>query len=113
MSVVCLFSLVSCVQPEKRASSDSVNVSPSTEQPKKKKKVSDSHEEYEEAAAADPNDELCEAKHCKRPSKSCAEVEWVQCDDCNLWYHLLCIDLPPHVAHSIETFSCFRCDDKW
>eukprot|EP00117_Sycon_ciliatum_P035340 scpid10968/ scgid26813/ Lysine-specific demethylase 5A; Histone demethylase JARID1A; Jumonji/ARID domain-containing protein 1A; Retinoblastoma-binding protein 2 len=96
-----------------RSSSKNGHRSPSPEPKKKRKKRLQSDDPaMPGSAASDNSDELCEAKVCLRPSKNCAEVEWVQCDECNLWYHLLCIDLAPHVAHSVEKYSCFRCQEK-
>lgn len=32
-------------------------------------------------------------------------VEWIQCDDCDLWYHTECLGL----AIKPDTFSCKYC----
>ena len=103
LDFLLLFFHCFCTQSTKRRDNDQ-------ESPKKKRKRKsyDGHD----GDTAGVDDEVCKAHPCKRPSKNCAEVEWVQCDDCNFWYHLLCIDLPPHVAHSLEKFSCFRCEGK-
>ena len=37
----------------------------------------------------DEDDEVCSAKKCLRPLGD--DINWVQCDCCEKWYHLLCI----------------------
>ena len=34
------------------------------------------------------------------------QVHWVQCDKCELWYHLYCIGLKPHNIKEDEDFCC-------
>ena len=34
------------------------------------------------------------------------KVHWVQCDKCELWYHLFCIGLKPHNIKEDEDFCC-------
>ena len=36
----------------------------------------------------------------------CVQVHWVQCDKCELWYHLYCIGLKPHNIKEDEDFCC-------
>ena len=36
----------------------------------------------------------------------CFQVHWVQCDKCELWYHLYCIGLKPHNIKEDEDFCC-------
>ena len=37
------------------------------------------------------------------------KVHWVQCDKCELWYHLFCIGLKPHDIKEDEDFVCKFC----
>ena len=37
------------------------------------------------------------------------QVHWVQCDKCELWYHLYCIGLKPHDIKEDEDFICKFC----
>ena len=37
------------------------------------------------------------------------QVHWVQCDKCELWYHLFCIGLKPHNIKEDEDFCCRYC----
>uniref|UniRef100_A0A915D7Q5 PHD-type domain-containing protein n=1 Tax=Ditylenchus dipsaci TaxID=166011 RepID=A0A915D7Q5_9BILA len=36
----------------------------------------------------DPDRDLCAHKACQRPQQ--LSINWVQCDDCDSWYHSLC-----------------------
>ena len=38
-----------------------------------------------------------------------SQVHWVQCDKCELWYHLFCIGLKPHDIKEDEDFNCKNC----
>ena len=38
-----------------------------------------------------------------------SQVHWVQCDKCELWYHLFCIGLKPHDIKEDEDFVCKFC----
>lgn len=37
------------------------------------------------------------------------EVNWVQCDTCELWFHLLCIGLGEDEVSENEDYVCFSC----
>ena len=37
------------------------------------------------------------------------QVHWVQCDKCELWYHLFCIGLRPADIKEDEDFNCKTC----
>ena len=39
----------------------------------------------------------------------CEQVHWVQCDKCELWYHLFCIGLKPQDIKEDEDFNCKFC----
>merc|ERR1711868_226999 len=59
-----------------------------------------------EQLAADSDDD-CSAPKCKRPTGK--QVHWVQCDKCELWFHLFCIGLKPHDIKEDEDFNCKNC----
>merc|ERR1711913_226286 len=79
-----------------------------TEEREKKKLKKKMKEEARKAelAAADSEDD-CSAPKCKRPTGK--QVHWVQCDKCELWYHLFCIGLKPHDIKEDEDFVCKFC----
>merc|ERR1711872_885466 len=64
-----------------------------------------------ELAAADSDDD-CSASNpkCRRPTGK--QVHWVQCDTCELWFHLFCIGLKPHNIKEDEDFNCKNCVGK-
>ena len=37
------------------------------------------------------------------------EVEWVQCDTCENWYHLVCVGISAHEANSADEYVCPYC----
>ena len=37
------------------------------------------------------------------------EVNWVQCDGCEEWFHLLCVGLAEDEVSENEDYMCFRC----
>ena len=37
----------------------------------------------------DDDDEICSAKRCLQPTGD--DINWIQCDKCEKWYHLFCI----------------------
>lgn len=55
-------------------------------------------------------DSVCSAGQCIKPTSS--EVNWVQCDTCQLWYHLVCVGLTSESVQYIETYHCFPCKQK-
>ncbi|KAK6176380.1 hypothetical protein SNE40_014678 [Patella caerulea] len=68
---------------------------------KKEKKLLGDDDDDEEAA------DDCSAIKCLRPSGD--EVNWVQCDKCELWFHLLCIGLASDEVTEEEDYVCFQC----
>ncbi|KAK3104094.1 hypothetical protein FSP39_024364 [Pinctada imbricata] len=58
----------------------------------------------------DNNDEDCAAIKCLRPTGE--EVNWVQCDRCEEWYHLLCVGLSSEEITEDEEYECFKCKNK-
>jgi hypothetical protein len=37
------------------------------------------------------------------------EVNWVQCDRCELWFHLLCVGLAANQVSENEDYHCYKC----
>jgi len=72
---------------------------------KKKRKEEARLAELQEAN----NHDDCSASNpkCKRPTGK--QVHWVQCDKCELWYHLFCIGLKPNNIKEDEDFYCKNC----
>ncbi|XP_052282476.1 lysine-specific demethylase 5A-like isoform X2 [Dreissena polymorpha] len=54
----------------------------------------------------DDNDEDCAALKCLKPT---GEVNWVQCDRCEEWFHLLCVGLAEDEVNEEEEYECFNC----
>ncbi|XP_030827948.1 lysine-specific demethylase 5A isoform X2 [Strongylocentrotus purpuratus] len=57
----------------------------------------------------DEDDEVCSAKKCLRPLGD--DINWVQCDCCEKWYHLLCIGMKQQPDED-EDFVCRICIKK-
>lgn len=55
----------------------------------------------------DEEEESCAAAKCRRPTGD--EVGWVQCDDCELWFHLACVGLSSEKAESMDSYHCRLC----
>lgn len=50
-------------------------------------------------------DDTCDAPDCKRPKKK--RTPWVQCDDCDGWYHTVCVGANYNkLKDSDEHFNC-------
>ncbi|KAL5015039.1 hypothetical protein ScPMuIL_009309 [Solemya velum] len=64
---------------------------------KQKDSLEDGVEWYEE--------ELCDALDCKKPKAK--RVQWVQCDDCDKWYHTACVHCNYDKVKDMDIgFSC-------
>ena len=57
------------------------------------------------------NDEICSARRCLQPTGD--DINWVQCDKCEKWFHLFCIGelvfllgLFPRTTNSHEVKHC-------
>ncbi|XP_019634092.1 PREDICTED: lysine-specific demethylase 5C-like isoform X3 [Branchiostoma belcheri] len=61
------------------------------------------HQEEEE------DDQDCSAKRCLQPTGD--EVDWVQCDRCEEWFHLVCVGLK-HQPTDDEEYVCRCCKLK-
>jgi len=49
----------------------------------------------------------CDSVDCIRPANGVKKITWVQCDDCDKWYHVTCSGLSEKEARSSKTvFHC-------
>ncbi|XP_022330439.2 lysine-specific demethylase 5A-like isoform X4 [Crassostrea virginica] len=55
-------------------------------------------------------DDNCAAIKCLKPTGE--EVNWVQCDRCEEWYHLLCVGLGTDEVTEDEEYECFKCKNS-
>jgi hypothetical protein len=57
-------------------------------------------------------EEVCSAKpNCLRPAQTRPEIfqfDWVQCDNCQLWFHLFCVNLTK-IQVEDKDFFCKIC----
>lgn len=60
--------------------------------------------------ADDDDDDNCAAIKCLKPTGE--EVNWVQCDRCEEWYHLLCVGLGADEVTEDEEYECFKCKNR-
>ncbi|NP_001002166.2 lysine-specific demethylase 5B-B [Danio rerio] len=49
---------------------------------------------------------LCPAESCLQPEGE--EVDWVQCDCCNRWFHMICVGVSAELAAE-EDYMCVSC----
>lgn len=38
-------------------------------------------------------------------------MNWVQCEECEKWYHYICVGLNKKAVQKMERYECFRCKD--
>ncbi|XP_062579329.1 lysine-specific demethylase 5A-like isoform X3 [Saccostrea cucullata] len=86
-----------------------------TEEIEKKKRKPRKKKEKEclvmmEDDADDDDDDNCAAIKCLKPTGE--EVNWVQCDRCEEWYHLLCVGLGADEVTEDEEYECFKCKNR-
>jgi len=55
----------------------------------------------------DNDDEDCSARPCCKPLGE--EVEWVQCDKCENWYHVVCVGISAEEAGKLDVYMCPYC----
>ena len=48
-------------------------------------------------------------KHCLCQLPLNPDLQYIECDKCNVWYHMDCVGIDPKEAESIETFICPKC----
>ena len=53
-------------------------------------------------------DELCNADICLDPQGQ--YIQWVQCNFCEKWYHLVCIDKTKEEIDSQIEYVCTKCN---
>ncbi|XP_071532238.1 lysine-specific demethylase 5A isoform X2 [Panulirus ornatus] len=58
----------------------------------------------------DDVDEACAASKCQHPAGQ--NVDWVQCDGCEGWFHYICVGLKAGDVHEDEEYMCLRCTTK-
>ncbi|XP_045603249.1 lysine-specific demethylase 5A isoform X2 [Procambarus clarkii] len=58
----------------------------------------------------DDVDEACAAGKCHHPAGQ--NVDWVQCDGCEGWFHYVCVGLKAGDVHEDEDYMCLRCTTK-
>ena len=58
------------------------------------------------------SDDVCAPSQCVRPLSD--TIDWVQCDDCNKWFHIDCAKITKQLAEQIGHFSCQQCKrENW
>ena len=67
----------------------------------------DDDDDDEEDDEEEEEEEACLAQPCKRPSSD--EVDWVQCDNCEQWYHNLCVGITAEKATELDSYVCPYC----
>ncbi|KAG7166548.1 Lysine-specific demethylase 5C-like [Homarus americanus] len=58
----------------------------------------------------DDIDEACAASKCQHPGGQ--NVDWVQCDGCEGWFHYICVGLKAGDVHEDEDYMCLKCTTK-
>ena len=59
---------------------------------------------------SDTDDEACAASRCFHPVGQ--NVDWVQCDGCELWFHYVCVGLSSGDIVEDEDYLCNICTNK-
>ena len=57
-----------------------------------------------------PDGNCCAASRCVRPDEEL--IDWIQCDDCDNWYHQTCVNIDPQEAEDLDRYSCPSCVGK-
>lgn len=58
----------------------------------------------------DVDEDDCSARPCHKPLGE--EVEWVQCDTCENWYHVVCVGISAQEASCADEYVCPYCKPK-
>ncbi|XP_048582625.1 lysine-specific demethylase 5A isoform X2 [Nematostella vectensis] len=97
-------------KPARRPSSSSstTNASePAVPKKRRRKQKLKLQEELVNVEDDDEEEDPCAAASCSRPIGE--EVGWVQCDQCERWYHLVCIGLSSERAEALDSYHCKLC----
>ena len=54
--------------------------------------------------------ETCDAKECKSPKDKV--INWIQCDSCQKWLHMVCVGMQKKVADRIDFYTCSGCTES-
>ncbi|CAL4073717.1 unnamed protein product [Meganyctiphanes norvegica] len=57
----------------------------------------------------DDPDETCAAEKCQHPTGQ--NVDWVQCDGCEGWFHYVCVGLRPGDVSEDQDYMCRGCNN--
>ena len=74
---------------------------------RKRSSAGGNKEKRKHASKNDEEEEVCAAGACKKPFGS--QVQWVQCDGCDLWFHYLCVGLGLKGVSEDEEYLCDNC----
>ncbi|GFN77384.1 lysine-specific demethylase 5a [Plakobranchus ocellatus] len=83
------------------------STTPKEKKPKVKKEKKTKEEQLIMLDDSDDNDDDCSAVKCLKPIGEA--VNWVQCDRCELWFHLLCVGMKAEDIRDDEDYVCFSC----
>jgi len=62
-----------------------------------------------ESSSSSGNDDDCSAQRCLKPLGK--EVNWIQCDKCELWFHYVCVGVKPQDVSADADYVCRQCVD--
>ena len=54
--------------------------------------------------------ETCDAKECK--SRKGKVINWIQCDSCGKWLHMVCVGRKKKASDRIEFYTCSGCKES-
>lgn len=72
--------------------------------------LSDQMEENDDTREQEEEEMECDAKNCLKPSGE--HVDWVQCDYCKNWLHMMCIGVKKGEVDDETEFMCNLCKDS-